>query len=314
MSSAFNEDDQPGGDPRVGRDHQKALAYAAAQELSESDPLVGYSARVWAQVSLPYRDPGNVNYWERRNGPVTLTMRPALLTALDGSRYEGFAYGLLPRHALTWIATEAVQTQSPVLQLGSSMSSFMQKIGLAKGGRDAKRLTDQLQRLFGSQLQVRGLAMTDSGYGEKSQYFQIADAVQLWFSNDDELQGTRGLWASTVTLSDQFFRSIVDAPIPVNLEAMKALGASPMRLDIYLWATYRAHTLETTARVTWAELNQQFGGQYGSLRQFKAQFVKNLREVQIVYPELRVEVTGEHLVLRPSRPHAAEPKRRAELI
>ncbi|MFB2586980.1 replication protein RepA [Herbiconiux liukaitaii] len=299
--------------PRIPRDRLKALNFAAAQEQDDSNPLVGYSARVWAQVSLPYRDPGDVPYWTRKNGDVELTMRPALLSNPDGSKYEGFAYGLLPRHALTWIATEAVRTQSPVLQLGSSMNTFMQKIGLAKGGRDAKRLTEQLQRLFGSQLFVRGLAMNESGRGEMVKYFQIADTVQLWFSKEvgDE---NKGLWSSSVTLSESFYRSIVDAPVPVHLEAMRALGSSPMRLDIYLWATYRVFTLTRPAKIRWTELNDQFGGQYGSIRQFKAAFIKNLHEVKLVYPELNVEVTQEFLVLRPSRPHIPPTKRRVELI
>ncbi|RFA06409.1 hypothetical protein B7R54_18680 [Subtercola boreus] len=300
---------------KIPRDRLKALNFASAQESGESDPMVGYSARVWAQVSLPYRDPGNVPFWERQNGAVSLTMRPALLTRPDGTRFEAYAYGLLPRHALTWIATEAVRTDSPVLELGQSMNAFMQKIGLAKGGRDAKRLTEQLQRLFGSQLSVRGLASNESGYGEQTKYIQIADQVQLWFAKGERTDGdNRGLWTSTVTLSQEFFRSIVEAPVPVNLEAMRALGASPMRLDIYLWATYRVFNLSRPTRIKWADLGAQFGGQYETLRQFKAQFIKNLTEVKLVYPELNLDVEKDFLVLRPSPPHVKPTKRRAQLI
>lgn len=302
-------------DLRISRDRLKALNFATSQEVGESDPLVGYSARVWAQVSLPYRDPGNVPFWERQNGSVALTMRPALLHRPDGTRYEAFAYGLLPRHALTWIASEAVRTDSPVLELGTSMSHFMSKIGLAKGGRDAKRLTEQLQRLFGSQLSVRGLAINETGHGEVTKYFQIADQVQLWFSKQEQLDGNnRGLWNSEVVLSDAFFRSIVDAPVPVNLEAMRALGSSPMRLDIYLWATYRVYNLTRTTRIKWLDLNYQFGGQYESIRQFRAQFLKNLTDVKLVYPALNVEATRDYLILRPSPPHVTPTKRRKVLV
>ncbi|MCW2853528.1 MAG: hypothetical protein JWM84_3192, partial [Nocardioides sp.] len=108
----------------LSRQTLRALDFATQQEQGDADNI-GFSARVWAQVSLPYNDPGPVPYWERKNGLVALTMRPALLTRPDGTRYEAYAYGLLPRKALTWIASEAVRTQEPVLKLGPSMNSFM---------------------------------------------------------------------------------------------------------------------------------------------------------------------------------------------
>ena len=300
----------------ISRPVLRALDFATQSELGTLDTNIGYSARVWAQVSLPYNDPGDVPFWERKNGAVSLTMRPALLTRPDGSRYEAYAYGLLPRKALTWIASEAVRTQDPVLKLGRSMNSFMAKIGIAHGGRDAKLLTDQLQRLFGSQLSVQGLTIgPDGGRGEVTKYFTIADQVQLWFSKNDELgDSNTGLWSSEVTLSHEFFDSIVSAPVPVNLDAIKALGRSPMRHDMYLWFTYRMYNLQRVTKIKWGDLNAQFGGQYAAARQFKAQFIKHLDVVRIVYPELNIDITPEFLVLRPSPTHVAPTKARRELI
>jgi hypothetical protein len=295
----------------LSRQTLRALDFATQQEQGDADNI-GFSARVWAQVSLPYNDPGPVPYWERKNGLVALTMRPALLTRPDGTRYEAYAYGLLPRKALTWIASEAVRTQEPVLKLGPSMNSFMAKIGLAHGGRDARLLTDQLQRLFGSQLSVQGLTLeTEAGRGEVTKYFHIAEQVQLWFSKNDVLdEGNDGLWSSEVTLSHEFFRSIVDAPIPVNLDALKALGRSPMRHDMYLWFTYRMYSLTKSTKIRWTDLNQQFGGQYAEPRQFKAQFLKHLPIIRIVYPELNVEVAPDYLILHPSKTHVTQTKPR----
>lgn len=305
------------GTNRIDRNRAKALEWATAQEMGlGDDPMVGYSARVWAQVSLPYRDPGDVDFWERKNGSVILTMRPALLRRPDGTRYNGFAYGLLPRTALIWIASEAVRTQNPVLELGPSLSKFMEKIGMVKGGRDAGRLTEQLRRLFKSQLSVEGIFSNQHGTMEREKFITIAEEFRLWTSNNDDVLAEQnpGLWSSRVELSRSFFNSIVQAPIPVNVDAMRALGSSPMRLDIYLWATYRVFHLERPARMKWDELNQQFGGQYATVRQFKAQFIKNLQAVKIVYPELNVEVTQEYLILKPSAPHVTPTKRRVELV
>ena len=196
------------------------------------------------------------------------------------------------------------------------MNAFMEKIGIAHGGRDARLLTDQLQRLFGSQLSVQGLAVgPDGDRGEVTKYFTIADQVQLWFTKNDELGKTNtGLWSSEVSLNHEFFKSIVDAPVPVNLEAIKALGRSPMRHDMYLWFTYRMYSLQRITRIRWEDLNAQFGGQYAESRQFKAQFIKHLDVVRIVYPELNLNLTPEFLVLHPSLTHVAQTKARRQLI
>ena len=300
---------------KIGRDTLKMLNYATEQELGLAEQSIGYSARVWAQVSLPYRDPGPTPYWERKNGDVALTMRPALLSHADGTRYEAYAYGILPRHALTWLSTEAVKTQQPVIELGSSMSSFMEKIGLSHGGRDANRLTEQLRRLFGSQLSVQGLAVTEGGRGEFTQYFQIANKVQLWFSDNDAIaENNTGLWSSQVTLSEEFFRSIVESPVPIDINATKALGSSPMRYDIYTWSTHRVFTLSRETRIKWEDLNKQFGAQYKNLRAFKAAFIRNLEVICKIYPELNVRPEKDYLVLYPSRPHVRPINRRKELI
>lgn len=279
------------------------LNYATNQELNPEDRELAFSARVFAQVSLPYRDPKDATFWERKNGPTTLTVRPALLTNPDGSRYTAFPYGLIPRHALTWMATEAFNTKSPELELGKSMTAFMRKINLAHNGQNAARLTDHLQRLFGSQMSVEGLAANDSGHGSVTQYFQIADAVQLWFATGIDSEDNPGLWSSKVTLSDQFYQSIIDAPVPLDMLAIRALGSSPMRLDLLLWLGYRMSYLKDTTRVTWAQLDAQFGSQYKRLRAFKNAFLNNLKDVQIVYPELNVEVTEDFLILRRSPTH-----------
>jgi hypothetical protein len=49
-------------------------------------------------------------------------------------------------------------------------------------------------------------------------------------------------------------------------------------------------------------LKAQFGVGYAELRQFRAKFVPVLREVQLVYPAARLDVTDAGLVLHNSRP------------
>ena len=53
-------------------------------------------------------------------------------------------FGNLPRLLLAWLCTEAVRTRSRVLILGSSLSDFMDKLGMAPVGGARTRLRNQM--------------------------------------------------------------------------------------------------------------------------------------------------------------------------
>jgi hypothetical protein len=52
-----------------------------------------------------------------------------------------------------------------------------------------------------------------------------------------------GAKVSTITLSENFYRQIVEAPVPLDLRAVSALKKSPLTLDLYAWATRRVSYL-----------------------------------------------------------------------
>ena len=47
----------------------------AAALWSDDDPEIGYHPRLFCQLVLPYKDPGDVPVWGRRNGDRSLTIR-----------------------------------------------------------------------------------------------------------------------------------------------------------------------------------------------------------------------------------------------
>jgi Plasmid encoded RepA protein len=281
--------------------------------LAEGDtPVTGFASRLFAQVSLPYRDPGTTvaGSWVRRNGLVTLTVRPGeWLDPKTGELRQGFPYGALPRLLLTWMTTEAVRTSSRQLYLGHSLYEFTGRIGLTPapsfgqprprvGGRESRLLLDQMQRLFHAPITAYD-ARDPSRWHSKS--FLVADEGMLLF--DPARPDQAALWGSEVILSERFFESVRAAPVPVDLAALARLKGSPLRLDIYVWLTYRMHYLRKLTTVPWEALAAQFGGDYTRLRAFKAQFVKQLQAVRSVYPKVKIEPTKAGLVLRPSPTH-----------
>jgi hypothetical protein len=287
---------------QISRPRLKLLEYATQVEKGNEDPNVGFSARLFAQVSVPVRNPGDIPYYERRNGRVVLTMSPALITQKDGTRVRRYPYGIIPRLALTYVTTEAFLSNSPVVDLGSSMRSFLRKLNVTYNGRNADNVKNQLAALFGAQLSVEGMAVTEDGHGTISEYFQIAKSVQLWWTNKDE-KDNDGLWSSEVRLSQEFFDSINNSPVPVDLTALRRFAGSAFRIDVYLTMTHRMYYLRKTTRIKWVDLHNQFGAPYGRVRAFRTAFIKVLEDVKIAYPALNAEPTEDYLILRPSLTH-----------
>lgn len=260
--------------------------------------MVGYQARIWAQVALPYRNPGDLPYWERRNGSVSLVVRPALVPDRSGSLTPQYPFGVVPRLLLTWMSTEAVRVSDRELSLGPSLAGFMRTIGMPhRGGDHVARIRTQVERLASAQLVV--LDTRDNLRAGES--FTFADSWALWWTPKDG--PNEMLWPSTITLSQRYYDSIKAAPVPVDLRALAALrthGGGGLPIDIYTWLAHRMSYLRNSTLVPWALLSQQFGSQYAHLRQFRVELLKQLPKVLAVYPAAKVTPTTDGLLLSPS--------------
>nr|WP_255456565.1 replication protein RepA [Polaromonas sp. H8N]AWD72262.1 replication initiation protein [Polaromonas sp. H8N] len=252
---------------------------------------LGFMARAMVQATLPHRKVEG-NEFVRRNGAFTLSlMAPAKI---------GLPYGSVPRLLLAWVTTEAVKTQSKDLELGGSMAAFMAELGMTStGGTNGTitRLKNQTRRLFNSTVSATyqdGDRTADIGY-------RLADKTVLWWHAKEPEQ--TGLWQSSITLSDAFFREVVDRPIPVDMRAIKALKQSAMALDIYMTLTYRMSYLKKPTLIQWPSLAFQLGSDYSRVRDFKAAFIQELNKVMLVYSGVRVEVMEEGLHIKPSLTH-----------
>lgn len=128
-----------------------AFVRRAVELWDDDDQEVGFAARVFCQLTLPYKDPGDVGAWVRRNGKLALTIQPRVVVNADGSYAFEHPYGTIPRLLLTWFATEATRTKSPELRLGENLADFMGQLGLVPRGGvrgDITRLRSQMNRLF----------------------------------------------------------------------------------------------------------------------------------------------------------------------
>ena len=167
------------------------------------------------------------------------------------------------------------------------------------GGRwgTITRLREQMEKLFSASISCT----YDDGKHWAIKDVKPVSRADLWWNPKDPKQTT--LFESTLTIGEEFFKEVINYPIPIDMDALKILKKSAMALDIYCWLTYRMSYVNKQTNIPWEVLQAQFGSDYTRTRDFKKKFVKQLRHVMLVYPEAKIEDGDTCLILHPSRPH-----------
>ena len=271
---------------RLDQVHQLVTAREAIADT-------GFMARLLTLCSLPRTNPGHQLQYKRVNGPYTLIMTAVGQTELP--------FGNLPRLLLAWVCTEAVRTRSRKLVLGSSLSEFMRKLGIAPAGCARTRLRNQMKRLFNAHIQ---LAYEDKQVSA-SVNSPVASRTGFWWN--ERKTGERLGWESKIELGGKFFHEIICHPVPLDLNTLKALKRSSLGIDFYLWLTYRNFTLKRPLRLSWARLYRQFGvapakvGDKRTVDAFRTDSLRELKKIQTAWPELNYARAHGVLILWPSK-------------
>ncbi len=299
----------------------KPLTRAQSKLLDASGEIFGematkkdaaYLPRELVQVTLPHKNPGNLPLWKRTNGNLTLAIQPGV--NIKTSKSYGYPYGSIPRLLLFWVTTEAIRTKSPRLELGNSLSGFMAELGLSSytgGGKrgDAKRLRDQMQRLFRARFSFESERNNDVRTGSAWLDMQVASQGVFWWDHKQPDQGA--LWGSWIELGDRFYQAITASPVPADMRALKALKRSPLALDLYAWLTYEAFRAYKSGKPrfeNWEQLHSHIGGEYAEVRNFRTKANAALRKIQIVYPGLKLGKRMGGIELLPESYPAIQPR------
>lgn len=158
----------------------------------------------------------------------------------------GYPWGTLPRLVLAWLAKQARETQSPVIDLGENPQDFV----AALGSPDAS-ISDvlwQAQRLFGASITLGDA--TVSGSQPTTVRLHVATDFRFWDGQNGE-----------VTLSDHLFQSITERPSALDWDAIKGGRLPAMAMDVYAWLNLRMRYREITAPelIPWGRLYELFG-------------------------------------------------------
>ena len=118
-------------------------------------------------------------------------------------------YGSIARLILLYLQTEAVRTNTPEVELGRSMKSWMERMSLTTGGKTYQLVTEQARRISGWRLTF--FTDRENGVESRRNGAFVQDAISLSGVVDDE-QPT--LWQDRVRLDEGFWRSLRDHPVP----------------------------------------------------------------------------------------------------
>jgi hypothetical protein len=263
---------------------------------------IWYIHTVLAQCFLPYRDP-KTRDWTRRNGDFSIALTAGHVDdpkTKSGLRIIGLPYGAKPRLFQSYVCTQVIKQQSPVIPIERSMTGMMQELGLkVTGGKEGtiRAFKEQITRFAACKFTIVGPGPRGTRRHIHAEPFKSFD---VWFPPSPD-QGT--LWPSEIVLTDDYFYSLKDHAIPFDFRALKAIQNKPRAQDIYLWMTQRLCRMDKgkPLLMRWQELHEMFGGQT-TLKDFKYKFPFDLKAAKLSYPAAQVEAHPEGFLFRESLP------------
>jgi hypothetical protein len=285
----------PAGKKSAGRVHPDRRAQLAASNRvatisgiqPDFGPDVSYYSPELIQCTLPHSDP-KTRDWIRKNGNFSLIVS----SGIDEEAHPiGIPYGSFPRLVLAHIITRVIETRERHIELSSHFSAFLRDIGYTGNlrGRTAagNRLRDQLLRLLRASITYQWQGSTATALGIAVRDVKVAPRFVLWFDTSKPEEGS--LFGSWIELSEEFYQSILRAPVPLRTDILKALRKSPLAIDCYMWLSYRLFSLhagdQDALTLSYGALQQQFGTGIAdeNYRQFRSAFRLAFKKVAAYY-------------------------------
>lgn len=282
--------------------HERSLIDIAARMMAEEKHTLGSTHAGFALTSLPHRSIDKAHepdFHRKEGGNCTLIVQSG--RNADGS-LVGVPYGAKARMILIYLQTQALRTQSRQVTLGRSWHAWMRSMGEQAGGKNYKLLAEQAKRISACSLQF--IWGTESGKLQTRQNGSFVRNSAFTLSTKEE-QDQNPLFEDMIELDEVFYKSLVDHAVPVSEAALRCISNSSTAIDIYIWLAYRLHVLMGPTPIRWAALKQQFGADYGKLSHWKPMFIAALQTACAVYPEAKVDIVDDGLILHPSRPPIA---------
>jgi hypothetical protein len=279
---------------------QRSLIDIAAGVLQDESQSIGISYAGFCLTSLPHKRLPDDQAWTKVGHKVTLMVEPGRMMIRKKTQLFGVPFGARARMILLFLQGEATRTRSRQIELGSSLSAWMSRMGIVWGGETARAIRDQAARISACSLKF-------FWEGDQTDGWSAGRIVNSGLRFNDTIgDGTQGmLWEDRVVLDEVFFKALQDHPVPLQEAAIRELRDRSMSLDIYVWLAWRLQHLSKSTPISWSAVHQQFGSGYARLFHFKPGFMEALAAALAAYPDARVDMDEAGIILHPSRPPIA---------
>lgn len=253
---------------------------AIAQDPPDWNELIFHHS-ILCQTGLPRRKVKEREF-QRRVGSAWLHLQAGILSIAGVPVPQPIPYGATPRLALACIATLALRSSSPAIEIGRTPADFMRLIGLADTQGDRyKTLRCQLNAMAACRLQM--------GFADHTFNSMAVKQYEAWLPRS---AGELNKWPNVLVLTDDFYKELRAHGVPLDRRALHALTGSALCIDIYTWLAYRLHLIKgSPVTVPWAALRLQFGQEYCGVRaedDFRTSFLLALPKVLAEYPQAKV--------------------------
>jgi hypothetical protein len=190
----------------------------------------------------------------------------------------------------------AVRQKTPKITFDSA-AAMLDTFGMQQGGSQYRRLVASFQRIFGATVFFGTDTQRERAAVVHNARFHFMTEARIWYSRDTDQQLLPGNCHNIIILSDDFYREISSHPIPMDIEAAKALSSSPAALDLFMWLSYRCFTArgcETVPLFGEAGLESQLGiVDYCRPRKFREKLEKWLGVIRVMWPSCPATVNKE---------------------
>jgi hypothetical protein len=283
-----------------------AIQMVRQKRESEAQNL-GFSSRPFVLCGLPVKQPPTgCLLHERRNGRFVLQV--------TGHPSYGLPWGQ-DRLVPIFLATMAVRQQSERITFNSA-AEMLDTFGIQQGGSQYRRLVASFQRIFGATIFFGTDTQRDRAAVVHRARFNFMTEARIWYSRDLEQALLPGDCQNVIVLSDEFYREISSHPIPTDLEAAKALSASPAALDLFTWLSYRCFTARGRERVPlfgeFGLVSQLGSADYSRPRKFREKLEGWLKLVRAMWPECPAYIDQDGIALVVDRSSAVLPSKGTE--
>ena len=288
----------PVADKVLDREHNEELVATVWGTVADS---VVYHHSVMMMCFLPQKClPMTQREYVIRHGHAALRIEAG--TLIDPAQVGCFKtlpvpFGSRARIILPYINAYAIRNKTREVDLGRSLREFISRMGLSFDGRRGQQVTEQVQALAAARI----LLGRWDGDRPRAQLGTIADEVSFWMEKDTR---QRSLWEPELLLSQMYYDSIRERPVPMDIRHLIALARSPRRMDLYCWLTYRTAQIPKGRKVhvRLESLQAVFAPDIASPRLFRQRLKQDMKAVAGVYPGFRSRIEGEVLMLESSPP------------